>query len=114
MCHAEGSVDNSCDDNGKCSCNNNVVGDKCDQCADGADNFPTCDQCAAEHWIIRWIFDLPDCEACDCNEAGSSSNNCDSTSGQCPCKENIAGDKCDEPAPGYYNFPEPEGNFPKL
>ena len=31
MCHAEGSVDNSCDDNGKCSCNNNVVGDKCDQ-----------------------------------------------------------------------------------
>ena len=32
------------------------------QCADGADNFPACDQCAAEHWIIRWIFDLPDCE----------------------------------------------------
>lgn len=52
--------------------------------------------------------------ACDCNEAGSSSNNCDSASGQCPCKENIAGDKCDEPAPGYYDFPEPQGNFPKL
>ena len=51
--------------------------------------------------------------ACDCNEAGSSSNNCDSTSGQCPCKENIAGDKCDQPAPGYYDFPEPQGNFPK-
>ena len=56
MCHAEGSVDNSCDDNGKCSCNSNVVGDKCDQCASGFVEFPNCDQCDAEH------YGLPDCQ----------------------------------------------------
>ena len=25
---------------------------------------------------------------------------------QCPCKENFAGEFCDQCAPGYYNFPE--------
>ena len=63
---------------------------------------------------IQILFPVFLSAACDCNEAGSSSNNCDSASGQCPCKENIAGDKCDQPAPGYYDFPEPQGNFSKL
>ena len=50
MCNAEGSEDNTCDENGKCFCNTNVVGDKCDQCNAGFVEFPACDQCAAEHF----------------------------------------------------------------
>ena len=55
MCHAEGSVDNSCDENGKCSCKENIVGEKCDKCADGYTEFPNCDQCTAEY------YGYPDC-----------------------------------------------------
>ena len=50
LCHAEGAVDNSCDDNGKCSCNAHVEGEKCDKCFDGFAEFPNCDKCAAEHY----------------------------------------------------------------
>ena len=50
LCHAEGAVDNSCDDNGKCSCNTHVEGEKCDKCFDGFAEFPNCDKCAAEHY----------------------------------------------------------------
>ena len=50
MCNPEGSVGNSCDQNGKCSCNANVVGDKCDQCAAGFSEFPNCDKCDENFW----------------------------------------------------------------
>ena len=56
MCNAEGSVDNSCNENGKCSCNDNITGEKCDQCAERYVEFPGCDQCAAEY------FNYPNCE----------------------------------------------------
>ena len=41
-CDEDGSVDNNCDINGKCTCKANVVGDNCDQCAGGFFGFPTC------------------------------------------------------------------------
>ena len=56
MCNADGSVDNSCDENGKCSCNANVAGEKCDQCAAGVVEFPSCDKCSPDH------YDFPDCK----------------------------------------------------
>ena len=44
QCNEDGSVDISCDDgSGKCSCNPNIVGDKCTQCAVEHFAFPTCD-----------------------------------------------------------------------
>ena len=44
QCNEDGSVDTSCDDgSGKCSCNPNIVGDKCTQCAIEHFAFPTCD-----------------------------------------------------------------------
>ena len=48
-CKEDGSVDGRCDDNGKCSCNPNVCGDKCDKCCPGYDNYPACDKCANEY-----------------------------------------------------------------
>ena len=37
---------------------------------------------------------------------GSVDDTCDAD-GKCTCKEHIAGDKCDEAEPGYYEFPDP-------
>ena len=38
----------NCDPDGKCSCKENVSGDKCDVCSVGYDydGFPVCDKCA--------------------------------------------------------------------
>ena len=38
--------------------------------------------------------------ACQCNLDGSEDGNC-ATDGQCSCKENIAGAKCDQCQEGY-------------
>ena len=45
-CKEDGSVDENCDINGKCSCKPNVCGDKCDKCCPGYNNYPDCDECA--------------------------------------------------------------------
>ncbi|VDM61018.1 unnamed protein product [Angiostrongylus costaricensis] len=44
--------------------------------------------------------------SCDCNARGSESFSCDEYGGQCKCKPNIIGRRCDRCAPGYYNYPE--------
>ena len=41
-CNTQGSFGNTCNDNGECSCKANVINDKCNTCADGFFNFPTC------------------------------------------------------------------------
>ena len=41
-CNAQGSSSVSCSDTGICTCNANVVGDKCDACNAGFFDFPTC------------------------------------------------------------------------
>ena len=48
--------------------------------------------------------------ACECNEDGSTSIACNDD-GKCYCKDNIMGDKCDEPGHEYYNFPDVEGRM---
>ena len=37
-----GTNDDFCDDDGKCTCNDNYGGDKCDECKEGFDGFPNC------------------------------------------------------------------------
>ena len=41
-CSENGAVDNTCDDDGKCTCKEQVDGDKCDKCLQGHYNFPMC------------------------------------------------------------------------
>ena len=41
-CNTQGSNGNNCTANGVCSCIDNIVGRKCDSCAGGHFNFPTC------------------------------------------------------------------------
>ena len=47
---------------------------------------------------------------------GSVDNICDKDTGKCTCKDNIAGHLCDQSAPGWWNFPNPEGkiNFQEI
>ncbi|KAK6016816.1 laminin EGF-like protein, partial [Ostertagia ostertagi] len=44
--------------------------------------------------------------SCDCNPKGSESFCCDEYGGQCKCKANIIGRRCERCAPGYYNYPD--------
>ncbi|XP_010131481.1 PREDICTED: laminin subunit alpha-3, partial [Buceros rhinoceros silvestris] len=41
---------------------------------------------------------------CNCDAVGSVENTC-GPSGQCLCRSNYAGLRCDQCAPGYYNYP---------
>uniref|UniRef100_A0A9J8DEI0 Laminin, beta 2-like n=1 Tax=Cyprinus carpio carpio TaxID=630221 RepID=A0A9J8DEI0_CYPCA len=42
--------------------------------------------------------------ACQCDPQGSLSAECDRVGGQCHCKPNVIGRKCDQCAPGTYGF----------
>ncbi len=41
---------------------------------------------------------------CDCHNTGSESTLCDKYSGQCACKKNVNGRKCDRCDPGTFGF----------
>ena len=51
----------------------------------------------AHHFLCKKIY-ISDC---NCNPEGSKSGQCSSKNGQCPCKENFKGTKCDKCAEGY-------------
>ncbi|XP_050314835.1 laminin subunit beta-1 isoform X2 [Anthonomus grandis grandis] len=56
--------------------------------------------------ISAYVFD--GASACNCDPTGSLSNICSRLGGQCKCKPNVVGRKCDQCAQGYYGF-GPEG-----
>ena len=41
------------------------------------------------------------CQPCDCHVIGSASSKCDKATGQCPCKENVVGKRCDQCAENF-------------
>ena len=54
--------------------------------------------------ISMFAFDGGFTKTCDCNPTGSKSSLCDKYSGQCECKKNVAGRKCQRCQPGFYGF----------
>uniref|UniRef100_A0A3Q2P2M9 Laminin N-terminal domain-containing protein n=1 Tax=Fundulus heteroclitus TaxID=8078 RepID=A0A3Q2P2M9_FUNHE len=77
-------------------CKEGFSGQRCDRCAFGFRDFPLC---------VRF-FGLQSgrgCEPCGCSQSGSLSESCDET-GQCRCKEGVAGVKCDRCSRGYYGY----------
>ena len=38
-------------------------------------------------------------------------NSCDQSDGQCSCKANISGEKCDTCSPGWWGFPHCQGEI---
>ena len=78
---------------GKCHCKANVTGARCDQCKPGYHSLSS---------------DNPlGCTKCDCDEKGTRSDvdsPCDSLNGQCTCKRNVQGARCDMCIPGTYGL----------
>jgi hypothetical protein len=50
--------------------------------------------------FFKGYFRYPDCVPCSCDMHGSLGLSCDQTTGQCVCKSNFIGEKCQECVPG--------------
>ena len=103
-CSEGGSVDNTCDADGKCSCNNNIIGIKCNQCMEYYFNFPECSSRLHFQFLLTSAthFHVP---GCDCSVEGSDSLQC-GENGQCVCKTEFTGDKCDQCASTFFGYPD--------
>ncbi|XP_077077232.1 laminin subunit alpha-2 isoform X12 [Siphateles boraxobius] len=94
-CNALGSVAQQCNVNtGCCMCLEQFRGEKCDECKLG-------------------YRDFPQCISCQCSSAGSSDDACEpesglcacaDRSGQCSCKANVDGVRCDRCKTGSFGL----------
>ncbi|KAM8976348.1 laminin subunit beta-3 [Pelodytes ibericus] len=92
-CDPEGSVGGgSCDSmTGRCTCKENVGGERCDQCKPG-------------YYQIS-ASNPQGCTKCDCDAQGSQGDQqCDSETGQCRCLTNVSGKRCDQCATHHWNL----------
>ncbi|XP_068533568.1 laminin subunit alpha-2 isoform X1 [Anas acuta] len=87
------SVPGSCDSlSGACLiCKPGTTGQYCERCADG---------------YFGDALDARNCQPCQCHINGSISEICDSKTGQCECKANVIGRRCDMCKPSYFWAPE--------
>ncbi|XP_078680702.1 laminin subunit alpha-5-like isoform X1 [Branchiostoma floridae x Branchiostoma belcheri] len=134
-CNPQGSSSQTCSPlGGQCPCKDNIVGRSCDVCATGYFGFPNCRECpCGENRLCDPVtgecicpprsrqpectvceegtygyHPLLGCEPCDCDAMGILDLNypsCNRNTGQCSCKPNVGGRRCDRCLPGYYNFP---------
>ena len=77
---------------GQCNCKSNVIGLKCDTCLPG--------------FFGLSASDPNGCRPCECNTNGTfdGSTTCNQNTGQCLCKRNVRGLKCDECQSGFTNL----------
>lgn len=59
-----------------------------------------CRSCLVNYYPMD---NLQGCAPCNCSLQGSTDMQCDDF-GVCSCKETIAGEKCDQCQPGFYQF----------
>ncbi|KAK1157833.1 hypothetical protein AOXY_G24001 [Acipenser oxyrinchus oxyrinchus] len=72
-------------ENGQCKCKDKIIGRQCDRCAAG-------------------FYGYPNCRRCECSEAGTKDDICDSVTGQCHCKENVEGPRCGQCRVGTFHL----------
>uniref|UniRef100_A0A1A8RJK3 Laminin, beta 4 n=2 Tax=Nothobranchius rachovii TaxID=451742 RepID=A0A1A8RJK3_9TELE len=61
---------------------------------------PLCDRCVAGFWGLgNSVFS---CSPCECDIGGAHNNICFPEDGQCHCLPNIVGQRCSDPAHGYF------------
>ncbi|XP_073463613.1 laminin subunit alpha-5 isoform X3 [Aquarana catesbeiana] len=133
-CHEAGSQGTSCEPyGGQCTCRPNVIGRDCSRCATGFWGFPECRPCECGSRLCDEVtgqcicpphtvkpdctvcqpqtfgcHPLVGCEECDCSQTGLQNltePGCDIQTGQCACKPNIMGRRCEKCAPGFYGYP---------
>ncbi|KAI5734580.1 hypothetical protein M8J77_008341 [Diaphorina citri] len=68
---------------------------------------PIPEACKKQHYSIG-MYVHHGANECDCDPTGSTSKYCDQLGGNCVCKPNVVGRRCDRCAPGTYGF-GPEG-----
>lgn len=92
-CNIKGIVSNDgCNqETGDCTCKRFVVG-------------RDCDQCMPQHYGLA-LEDRNGCKPCDCDIGGATDNNCDVVTGQCKCRPNVGGRRCDQVEDGFYTGP---------
>ncbi|KJH49983.1 laminin EGF-like protein [Dictyocaulus viviparus] len=91
-CSSVGSNNGKCDTRtGQCKCRNEYVGLRCDRCTHG-------------------FFGFPECQSCNCDPAGTDPLQCKdglclcNEKGECPCKKNVRGIKCNQCKPGTFSL----------
>ncbi|XP_016995274.2 netrin-A isoform X1 [Drosophila takahashii] len=72
------------------NCRHSTTGRNCHQCKEGFYRDTT-----------KPLTHRKVCKACECHPIGSSGKICNSTSGQCPCKDGVTGLTCNRCARGY-------------
>ncbi|XP_068141097.1 netrin-A isoform X1 [Drosophila tropicalis] len=72
------------------NCRHSTTGRNCHQCKEGYYRDPS-----------KPLTHRKVCKACACHPIGSSGKICNSTSGQCPCKDGVTGLTCNRCALGY-------------
>ena len=77
---------------GECLCKPNVA------------RVRDCDQCLPEHYGLS-ESDPNGCKACDCDPGGAYNNQCDVVTGQCLCRPNIKGRRCDQVEDFFFTGP---------
>uniref|UniRef100_A0A1B6D2A0 Laminin subunit gamma-1 n=1 Tax=Clastoptera arizonana TaxID=38151 RepID=A0A1B6D2A0_9HEMI len=80
-------------------------GGHCLDCTGNRDG-PNCERCRDDYYQTDSSY----CIACNCNETGSRSLQCNSE-GKCQCKPGVTGEKCDRCDVNYYDF-SPQGCKP--
>ena len=121
-CNWAGSENNICDKTGKCQCRDNFQGEKCDKCKEGfAGDY--CEKCDSKHqnspyengvclrkiYILFHLINLVTniicfisaCTTCNWNRTSHCNDK-----GECICKKNVIGNKCEQCASGHSGFPE--------
>ncbi|XP_072901622.1 laminin subunit alpha-3 isoform X2 [Hemitrygon akajei] len=135
QCNREGATSPECKPfGGQCSCRPNVIGRQCDRCATGHYMFPVCRPCSCGQRLCdertgqcicpprtvkpkcktceRQTFSyhpLAGCEKCNCLTEGiinPANPKCHPRTGQCRCKPQVTGRRCDRCSVGFSRFPE--------
>lgn len=83
-----------------------VSGGVCDNCRNNRVG-PQCELCGTYYYQDpqRFVEDPDACLPCECNPDGSVDGGlCDPVTGQCVCKQNVEGERCDRCKCGFYGF----------
>ncbi|CAN0123733.1 unnamed protein product [Lampetra planeri] len=98
-----GNLASTCEDgSGHCHCAPGFRGDTCNRCVEGHGRYPACRR--DEACALTLPPPLPRVAGCACDPFGAVAEDC-SGQGQCRCRPNFVGLRCEACARGFYAFP---------